>query len=66
MFFFPGCMKMWKEEGERGIFRVCRNVFFIVEWLGRGSPRVFFFYKFIMGRGKGCTGGKGCRLIFLI
>jgi hypothetical protein len=29
-------------RGERGTFRVFRNVFFIVEWLGRGSPGVFF------------------------
>jgi hypothetical protein len=52
-------MKRWKEEGKRGTFRVFRNVFFIVEWLGRGSPGVISFYKFIMGWGKGCTGGKG-------
>jgi hypothetical protein len=59
VFFFPRCMKRWKEEGKRGTFRVFRNVFFIVEWLGRGSPGVISFYKFIMGWGKGCTGGKG-------
>ncbi len=35
------------------------NVFFIVERLGRGFSEGNFFYKFIMGRGKGCTGGKG-------
>jgi hypothetical protein len=33
-------------------------------FLSRGSPGVIFFYKFTMGRGKGCTGEKGCRLIF--
>ncbi len=54
VFFSPRYMKRWKEEGERGTFRVSRNIFFIVEWLGRGSPGVIFFYKFIMGRGKGC------------
>jgi hypothetical protein len=53
-------MKRWKEERERGTFR---NVFFIVECLGRGSPGVMFFYKFIMGRGKGAL-REGCRLIF--
>jgi hypothetical protein len=25
-----------------------------------------FFYKFIMGRGKGCIEGFGCRLIFFL
>jgi hypothetical protein len=59
VFFFPRYMKRWEEEGGgRGTFRVSRNVFLIVEWLGRGSPGVFFFYKFIMGW------GKRCRLIF--
>jgi hypothetical protein len=46
-------MKRWKEEGEKGTIRVFRNVFFIVEWLRRGSPGVIFFYKFIMGGGVG-------------
>ncbi len=40
------------------------NVFFIVERVGKGSSWVIFFYKFIMGQAKGCTGGLGCTLIF--
>ncbi len=42
VFFSPKYMKRWK-EGERGTFRVFRNIFFIVEWLGRGSPGVIIF-----------------------
>jgi hypothetical protein len=57
-------MKRWKEEGERGTFRVQGNVFGIVEWLGRGSSGVFFFFKFIMGQGFRVHWGKGCTLIF--
>jgi hypothetical protein len=39
------------------------QVFFIVEWLGRGSAGVIFFFKFIMGRGFRVHWGKGCTLI---
>ncbi len=42
-FFFP--LDIWKggrRRGERGTFRVSRNVFFIVERLGRGSLGVIF------------------------
>jgi hypothetical protein len=63
-FFFPRCMKRWKKEGERGTFRVHGNVFFIVEWLGRGSPGVIFRVKFIMGQGFRVHWGKGCTLIY--
>jgi hypothetical protein len=52
--------------GEKGIKKKFGNVFFIVEWLGRGSSRIIFFLKFIMGQGKGCTGGLGCSLIFFL
>ncbi|CAM6011152.1 unnamed protein product, partial [Sphagnum balticum] len=31
-----------------------------------GFTRGNFLYKFIMGRGKGCTGGLGCTLIFFL
>ncbi len=51
MFFFsPRYMKRWKEEGERGTFRVFGNVFFIVERLGRGSPVVIFFTNSLWDR----------------
>jgi hypothetical protein len=43
MFYFsPRYMKRWKEEGERGTF-FSRNVFFIVEWLGRVHRGFLFF-----------------------
>ncbi len=54
------------EGGGKGVKFFFGNVFFIVEWLGRGSLGVIFFKKFIMGRGKGCTGGLGCSLIFFL
>jgi len=38
--------------GGKGVQFLGFNVFFIVEWLGRDSPGVIFFYKF-MGGGKG-------------
>ncbi len=46
--------------GGKGVHFFSRNVFFIVEWLGRGSPGVCFFYKFMgggMGRLKVATHG---------
>jgi hypothetical protein len=51
-----------KVEGggrERGTFRVQGNVFFIVEWLGRGSSGVFFFSNSLWDEGLGCIRGKG-------
>ncbi len=42
VFFSPRYMKRWKEEGERGTLGFSRNVFFIVERVGRGSPGVIF------------------------
>ncbi len=58
MFYFPKCMKRWKEEGERGtFFRV--KCFFHCGEAREGLTGGNFFYKFIMGQGKRCTGGKG-------
>jgi hypothetical protein len=45
-------MKGGRRRGERGTF-FSGNVFFIVEWLGGGSPGVIVFYKFIVGGGVG-------------
>jgi hypothetical protein len=66
MFFFPPrYMGLGGRRSGKGVKFFFRNVFFIVEWLGRGSPKVFFKKKIIMGRGKGCTEGLGCSLIFI-
>jgi hypothetical protein len=65
-FFLPDVWKGGRRRGERGTFRVQGNVFFIVEWLGRGSPRVIFRVKFIMGRRFRVHWGKGCTLIFFL
>jgi hypothetical protein len=51
---------MWKEEGGKGY------TFFHCGEAREGFTGGNFFYKFIMGRGKGCTGGLGCRLIFFL
>jgi len=55
MFFFcPRYMKRWKEEGGKGYIQGFWKWFFHC-----GEARGNFFDKFIMGGGKGCTGGKG-------
>jgi len=44
--------------GGKGVHFFSGNVFFIVERLGREGGNLF--YKFIMGR------GKGCKLIYFL
>jgi hypothetical protein len=59
VFFFPRYMKKWKEEGGKGYIGFFWKCFF---HRGKGRERFTggnFFYKFIVGWGKGCT------LIFL-
>ncbi len=55
MFFFPGIYE--KVEGGGGGFRgtlgFSRNVFFIVERVGRGSPGVIFFTNSLWDGGEG-------------
>jgi hypothetical protein len=41
IFFFPS-FDLWKEEGRGLLFS--QNIFFIVEWLGRGSWFFLFFF----------------------
>jgi len=56
MFFFP-CryMKRWKEEGGKGYIGFFWKCFFHFGEAREGFTEGNFFYKFIMGRGKGCT-----------
>ncbi len=49
MFFFSPSLEMWKEEGGKGY------IFFHCGEAREGFTGGNFFYKFIMGRGKGCT-----------
>ncbi len=56
-FFFPWIYEKVQGGGGKGVhLRFCRNVFFIVELLGRGSSGVFFFYKFMGGGTHGFIG----------
>jgi hypothetical protein len=67
MFFFPP--DIWKggrRRGERGTFRIFWECFFHCGEGREGFTRGNFLYKFIMGRGKACTGGLGCTLIFFL
>ncbi len=61
MFFFSlDISKGGRRRGERGTLGFFWKCFF---HCGEGSREGFtggnFFYKSIMGPGKGCTGGKG-------
>ncbi len=59
VFFFPGYMRRWKEEGGfRGTLGFSGNVFFHCGEGREGFTGGNFLYKFIMGWGRGCTGGK--------
>jgi len=52
-------MKRWQEEGRKGYIGFFWKCFFHCGEGREGFTGGNFFYKFIMGRGKGCTGGKG-------
>ncbi len=56
VFFSPRYMKRWKEEGERGTFRIFWEFFFIVERVGKGSPGVIFYTNSLWDGGKGAPG----------
>jgi len=58
VFFFLS-LEMWKEEGGKWLIWGLWKCFFHCEEAREGFSGVNFFYKFIMGRGKGCTGGEG-------
>jgi len=49
--------------GGKGVHFFSGYVFFRCEEAREGK-RVIFFYKIILGRGKGCTGGKGVGCLF--
>ncbi len=59
IFFSPRYMKRWKEEGGKGLIGFFWKCFFHCGEAREGKG-VIFFYKFIMGR------GKGCKLIFFL
>ncbi len=55
VFFSPRYMKRWKEEGGKGYIGFFRKCFFHCGEGREGFTGGNFFYKFIVGRGKGCT-----------